>query len=54
MALTLDDFDLILGVEFFVQATAIAMPHLGGILITDELCPSFIPVKNGQVMEKPL
>lgn len=54
MALPLDDFDLILGVEFFVQAKAIAMPHLGGLLIADEFCPSFIPVEHGQVTEKPL
>ena len=54
MALPLDDFDLILGVKFFVQAKAIAMPHLGGLLIADEVSPSFILVEHGQVTEKPL
>ena len=44
MAVPLDDFDLILGIEFFVKAKAVAMPHLRGLFITDEACPDFIPV----------
>lgn len=34
MAVPLDDFDLILSIEFFVKAKAVAMPHLCGMLIT--------------------
>ena len=52
VVLSLDDFDFILGMEFFVQAKAVAMPHLGGLLIADERCPSFVPVESGQVAEK--
>ena len=53
MALPLDDFDMILGIESFVQAKAMAMPHLGGIMIASEKSPSFVPVE-GQVTEKPM
>ena len=53
MALPLDDFDMILGIEFFVQAKAMAMPHLGGIMIVSEKSPSFVLVE-GHVIEKPL
>ena len=52
LVLSLDDFDFILGMEFFVRAKAVAMPHLGGLLIADECCPSFIPVERGQVAER--
>lgn len=54
IVLSLDDFDFILGMEFFVRAKAITMPHLGGLLIADERCPSFIPIERGQVMERPV
>ena len=45
---------LYLGIEFFVQAKVVAMPHLGGLLITDKSYPSFIPVEHGQVTERPV
>ena len=54
MTLPLDGFDVILGIEFFVQAKAVAMPHLGGLLIADESCPSFIPVERGQIAVRPV
>ena len=44
---------MILGIEFFVQAKAMAMPHLGGIMIASEKSPNFVPVER-QVIEKPL
>ena len=40
MALPLDDFDMILGIEFLIKAKAMAMPHLGGIMIASEKSPS--------------
>lgn len=42
MAVPLDDFDIILGNEFLVAAHVAVMPHLGGLLIADEPCPSFV------------
>ena len=48
MAFSLDDFEMIFGIEFFVQAKiiAMAMPHLGGILIANEKSLSFVSVKG--------
>jgi hypothetical protein len=43
MVYPLDDFELILGNEFFVAAKVAVMPHLGGILIADEKRPCFVP-----------
>ncbi|KAG6503122.1 hypothetical protein ZIOFF_035412 [Zingiber officinale] len=42
MVVPLDDFDIILGNEFLVTAHVAVMPHLGGLLIADENCPSFV------------
>ncbi|KAK0573094.1 hypothetical protein LWI29_002912 [Acer saccharum] len=42
MVVPLDDFDLILGVEFFVEAKAMLMPYLRGILIGDKESPCFV------------
>ncbi|TXG51266.1 hypothetical protein EZV62_023790 [Acer yangbiense] len=42
MVVPLDDFDLILGVEFFVNAKAMLLPYLQGILIGDEESLCFI------------
>lgn len=36
MAIPLDDFDLILGLDFLVKAKAVVMPHLNGVMIMDE------------------
>ncbi|XP_044510183.1 uncharacterized protein LOC123228802 [Mangifera indica] len=42
MAVPLDDFDLILGLDFFVKAKAVAMPHLNGVMIMDEQQACFV------------
>ncbi|TXG51501.1 hypothetical protein EZV62_024025 [Acer yangbiense] len=47
MVVPLDDFDLILGVKFFIKAKAMLMPYLRGILIGDEESPCFIQVCGG-------
>ncbi|KAL3529612.1 hypothetical protein ACH5RR_008934 [Cinchona calisaya] len=39
----LDDFDLILGKEFMATNKIFPIPHLDGVMFTDERCPSFIP-----------
>lgn len=61
MILPLDDFDLILGMEFFIKSKAAVAPHLGGLLIFDEGSPCFVKVekiskggKTGQVGVKGL
>ncbi|KAL3523012.1 hypothetical protein ACH5RR_015846 [Cinchona calisaya] len=43
MAVPLDDFDLILGKEFMATNKIFLIPHLDGVMIADERCPSFIP-----------
>ncbi|TXG47935.1 hypothetical protein EZV62_027229 [Acer yangbiense] len=47
MVVPLDDFDLILGVEFFVKAKAMLLPYLRGILIGDEESPCFVQACGG-------
>ena len=42
MAIPLDDFDLILGIEFLVKAKAFVTPHLRGMMIGDEQTPYFV------------
>ena len=36
LVVPLDDFDLILGIEFLSLAKAMVAPHLGGVIICDE------------------
>ncbi|XP_059664093.1 uncharacterized protein LOC132309845 [Cornus florida] len=43
MAVPLDDFDLILGIEFLTKARVVVVPYLGGVFIWDRSCPCFIP-----------
>ena len=38
----LDDFDLILGNEFFVKAKVMVLPHLNGLLFMNETQPCFV------------
>ncbi|PON58559.1 Aspartic peptidase domain containing protein, partial [Parasponia andersonii] len=42
MVVNLDDFDLILGIEFLGLAKAFVTPHIKGILIGDERSPCFV------------
>ena len=42
MAVSLDDFDVILGNDFLVAAKVAVMPHLGGLFIADAGSPSFV------------
>ncbi|KAL5775969.1 hypothetical protein ACOSP7_013526 [Xanthoceras sorbifolium] len=46
MVVTLDDFDLILGIEFFVKAKVTLMPYLRGIFIGDEKTPCFVQTER--------
>ncbi|GAV58890.1 gag-asp_proteas domain-containing protein [Cephalotus follicularis] len=46
MVVPLDDFDLILGNNFFVTEKVLIMPHLCGIFITNERNPCFVPRHN--------
>ena len=38
----MDDFDVILGNEFFIIAKAMPIPFLGGLMIMDESHPCFV------------
>lgn len=42
LAVPLDDFDLILGMDFLRKAKASVMPHLGGVMIGEESNPCFV------------
>lgn len=42
MGITLNDFDLILGLKFFVKARAIAIPYLRGLFVMDEIHLCFV------------
>ncbi|KAL3502562.1 hypothetical protein ACH5RR_037011 [Cinchona calisaya] len=43
MAVSLDDFGLMLGKEFMATNKIFPIPHLDGVMIADERCPTFIP-----------
>ena len=51
----LDDFNLILGIDFFLKSKAALIPHLGGLMILEEKQPCFVPIvkrkaeKHGKV-----
>jgi hypothetical protein len=47
LVVPLDDFDVILGNEFFVLAKAVPMPFVGGLLIMDEKQPCFVRAARG-------
>ncbi|GAV60107.1 gag-asp_proteas domain-containing protein [Cephalotus follicularis] len=44
MVVPLDDFDLILGNDFFILEKVIMMPHLSGLLIMNKNSPCFVAV----------
>ena len=46
MVVPLDDFDVIMGNDFFKAAKVALMPYLGGLLILDESTPCFVPSCN--------
>ena len=37
-----DDFDLILGIDFFLKAKVALLPHLGGLMFLEETMPCFV------------
>ncbi|RVW30894.1 Transposon Tf2-12 polyprotein [Vitis vinifera] len=63
LCVPLDDFDLILGVDFLLRAKVALIPHLGGLMVLEEKQPCFvqalrakdalIKIKEGQSMEVP-
>ena len=42
LCVQLDDFDLILGVDFFLKAKVALLPHLGGLMFLEESMPCFV------------
>ncbi|KAL5825619.1 hypothetical protein ACOSQ3_021682 [Xanthoceras sorbifolium] len=51
MVVSLDDFDLIIGIEFFVKANVTLMPYLRGILIGDKQNPCFIQTEKSETRD---
>ena len=48
---TLDDFDVFLGLNFLKKVKIVLMPHQDGILVVNELCPCFVPCHKAVVAE---
>ena len=48
LCVPLDDFNLILGIDFFLKSKATLIPHLGGLMILEEKQPYFVPVVKGK------
>ena len=46
LSVPLDDFDFIVGNDFFQRAKVDLLPHLNGLLIMDEKQPCFVPSIN--------
>ena len=42
LSVPLDDFDFILGIDFFQRAKVALLPYLNGLLIMDEKQPCFV------------
>ena len=42
LCVPLDDFDLILGVDFLLRAKVALIPHLGGLVVLEEKQPCFV------------
>jgi hypothetical protein len=51
LVVMLDDFDVILGLDFLKKAKIALMPHLDRILLANEVCPCFIPCYKAVVVE---
>ena len=51
LVVALGDFEIILGLDFLKKAKIALMPYLNGILIANEVCPSFIPCCKISVAE---
>ena len=51
MVVPLDDFDIILGIDFMSSARVAVLPYLGGMLIMDEDNPSLVMVGKGSVQK---
>ena len=48
LCVPLDDFNLIIGIDFFLKSKATLIPHLGGLMILQEKQPCFVPAVKGK------
>ena len=48
LCIPFDDFNLILGIDFFLKSKAALIPHLGGLMILEEKQPCFVPAVKGK------
>ena len=48
LCVPLDDFNLILGIDFFLKSKAALIPYLGGLMILEEKQPCFVPAVKGK------
>jgi hypothetical protein len=46
LVVSLDDYDIILGLDFLRKAKVVLMPYLNGMMIASEGCPCFVPCCN--------
>jgi len=46
LVVSLDDYDIILGLDFLRKVKVVLMPYLNGMMIASEGCPCFVPCCN--------
>jgi hypothetical protein len=46
LVVNLDNYDIILGLDFLKKAKIILMSYLNGVMIASEGCPCFVPYCN--------
>ena len=49
LCVPLEDFNLILGIDFFLKSKVALIPHLGGLMILEENQPCFMPAVKKKV-----
>ena len=47
LCVPLDDFNMILGIDFFLKSKAALIPHLGGLIFLEEKQPCFVLAVKG-------
>jgi hypothetical protein len=49
LVVNLNDYNIILGLDFLQKAKIVLMPYLNGVMIVSEGCPCFVPVVMSQL-----
>ena len=49
LCVPLDDFNLFLRIDFFLKALLALLPHLGRLMILEEIQPCFVHALRGKI-----